>query len=183
VDRVIETCADAEDPSLRELAAFVANKWSGTAEENARIEKTLFRLCDDSGKGEDELARLEDENPQEETRKRVKKPGFGVQANAAIALARRGGNVRLTLLQTMLDEDELGKFFVVQSKKGGTERPDQAMVVQTMIEALKAVAELHHQDPRRDLSRLRPNIDKLAHNPNPAVQTEVERVVQALSKD
>ena len=105
-----------------------------------------------------------------------------MQVNAAIALARQGWKVRLTLLQTMLDEDELRSIFVVQSKKGGAEQPDQAAVVETMLNALKAVAELHHKDPQRDLSSLRPNLDKLAHNPNPAVQTEAGRVVLALSK-
>jgi hypothetical protein len=182
VDRVVEQCADADDPSLRELAAFVANFWSGDAAENARMEKVLVRLCDDPGKGEEELAKLEDENQQEETRKLVKKPGFRVQINAAIALARQGWKVRPGLLQTMLDEDELRSIFVVQSKKGGAERPDEAAVVETTLNALKAVAELHRKDPQRDLSALQPNLDKLAHNPNPAVQTEAGRVVLALSK-
>jgi hypothetical protein len=181
VDQVIEKCADAEDPSLRELAAFVANFWSGTPAENQRIEKTLLRLCDDPGRGEDALAKLEDENTEQETRKLVKKPGFRVQVNAAIALARQGWKVRLTLLQTLLDEEELRGIFVVQSKNGGAERPDQAVVVETMLNALKAVAELHHKNPQLDLSPLRPNLDKLAHNPNAAVQTEAGRVVLALS--
>ena len=193
VDRVVETCAEADDPSLRELAAYVVNFWTGTAEENARMENALIRLSNDTGKGEDELRKLEAEKPpetgsllrfteKEQTRSLIKKPGFRVQANAAIALARQGWKVRLTLLQTLLDEDELRSIFVVQSKKGGAERPDQAAVVETMLNALKAVAELHHKDPQRDLSSLRPNIDKLAHNPNPAVQTEAGRVVLALSK-
>jgi hypothetical protein len=181
VDRVIEKCADAEDPSLRELAAFVANFWSGTPAENARMEKALSRLCDDPGKGEEDLAKLEEENAEQDSRKLVKKPGFRVQVNAAIALARQGWKVRLSLLQTLLDEDELRSIFVVQSKKGGAEQPDQAAVVETMLNALKAVAELHRKDPQRDLSNLRPNIDKLAHNPNPAVQTEAGQVVLALS--
>ena len=181
VDGVIEKCSDADDPSLRELAAFVANFWSGTTAENARIEKTLIRLCDDPGKGEDVLAKLQDENAEQETRKLVKKPGFRVQVNAAIALARQGWKVRLGLLQTMLDEEELRSIFVVQAKKGGSEHPDQAAVIETMLNALKAVAELHHKDPQRDLSSLRPSIDKLAHHPNPAVQTEAGRVVLALN--
>lgn len=180
MDSVIEKCADAEDPSLRELAAFAANFWSGSATEDARIEKTLLRLCDDPGRGEDELAKLEDENAEQETRKLVKKLGFRVQVNSAIALARHGWKVRLTLLQTMLDEDELRSIFVVQSKNGGAEQPDQAAVVETMLNALKAVAELHRKNPQLDLSSLRPNIDELAHNPNAAVQTEAGRVVLAL---
>ena len=183
VDEVVVKCADADDPSLRELAAFVVNFWSGTAAENARMEKTLLRLCDDPGKGEDELAKLEDENAQEETRKLVKKPGFRVQVNAAIALARMGSKkVRLGLLQTMLDQEELRSIFVVQTKKGGAERADEAAVVETMRNALKAVAELHHKQPQFDLSSLRQSVDKLALNPNPAVQAEAAKVVLDQSK-
>lgn len=181
VDRVLEKCADGEDPFLRELTGLAATFWNGTAAENARIEKTLRRLCDDPGKGEDELAKLENENAEQQTRSLVKKPGFRVQVQAALALARHGWNVRLTLLQTMLDEEELRSIFVVQAKAGGAERPDQAAVLEIMLNALKAVAELHLKDPERDLSNLRPNIDKLAHNPNAVVQTEAGRVVLALS--
>ncbi|MHB1426252.1 MAG: hypothetical protein ACYC3I_24060 [Gemmataceae bacterium] len=183
VDRVIEKCADSDDPSLRLWAALAASFWSGTPAENTRMEKALLRLCDDPGKGEEELAKLTEENADQATRQLVKKPGFRVQVQAAIALARHGWKVRLTLLQTMLDEEELRSIFIVQSKKGGAEQPDRALVVETMLNALKAVVELHRKDPQRDLSSLRPNIDKLAHNPNPAVQTEAGRVVLALSKD
>jgi hypothetical protein len=181
VDRVVETCAGADDPSLRQWAALVAGFWSGTAEENARMEKALLRLCDDPGKGEAELAKLEAENAEQKTRQLTKKPGFRVQVQAAIALARQGWKVRLTLLQTMLDEEELRSIFVVQAKNGGAEQPDQAMVVETLLNALKAVAELHRKNPQFDLSSLRSNIDKLAHNANPAVQTEAGRVVLVLN--
>jgi hypothetical protein len=189
VDRVVEKCADAEDPSLRELAAFVCNFWSGTTED-ARMGKALIRLSYDAGKGEDELAKLEEQNPAEssnlfnkilaveETRSLIKKPGFRVQANATVALARQGSpKVRLDLLQTMLDEEELRSIYVLQTNKSGAERPDEAMVVKTVVNALKAVAELHRKRPQVDLSRLRPAIDKLAHDPNPAVQAEAANVV------
>lgn len=192
VDRVVVKCAEADDPSLRELAAFVANFWEGTAEENARMEKALIQLSNDTGKGEEELLKLEEQKPpetgsllkfsdKEQTQSLIKKPGFRVQANAAVALARKGWQVRLTLLQTLLDEDELRSIFVVRSKKTGAEQPDQAAVIETMLDALKAVAELHREDPQRDLSSLRPSIDQLAHHPNPAVQTEAGRVVLALN--
>jgi hypothetical protein len=195
VDRVVEKCADADDPSLREMAAFVVNFWSGSAAENARMEKALVRLSHDSGKGEDELRQLEEQREpdsgglldrfieKEPTRSLVKKPGFRVQANATVALARMGSSkVRLDMLQTMLDQEELRGIFVVQSKKSGKEQPDEAVVIETMLNALKAVAELHHKNAALDLSSLRPNIDKLAHNPNPAVSTEAGRVVLALGQ-
>lgn len=193
VDRVVEKCADAEDPSLRELAAFVVNFWSGTATEDARMEKALVRLAYDSGKGEDELAKLEDQNPAEsskllnklieveQTRSLVKKPGFRVQVNATIALARQGSaKVRLDLLQTMLDEEELRSIFVLQTKKSGAERPNEGEVVETILNTLKAIAELHRKRPQFDLSRLHSALDKLAHNPNVAVETEAGNVVRLL---
>jgi hypothetical protein len=161
--------------------ALAATYWSGTEAENARIEKVLLHLCNDSGKGAEDLGKREAENPDQQTRSLVKKPGFDVQVQAALALAHHGWKVRLSQLQAMLDEDELRSIFVVESKKGGKEQPDQALVVETMLNALKAVAKLHERDPQRDLSSLRPNLDRLAHNPNPAVQTEAGRVVLALS--
>jgi hypothetical protein len=182
VDRVVEKCADADDPSLRELAAFVLNFWTGTAAQDARMEKVLLRLSHDSGAGEDRLAGLEEENP-DETRKLVKKPGFRVQVNATIALARRGSpKVRLDMLQTMLDEAELRQVFVVQAKKGGPEQPDEALVTGTVLNALKAVVELHQHRPELDLSRLKPAIDQLARDPNPAVQAEAVRAQLALGQ-
>jgi hypothetical protein len=181
VDRALVKCADADDPSIRELAAFAMNFWPGTASEDARMEQVLVRLSHDTGRGEDELARLEEQNP-EETRKLVKKPGFRVQANATVALARRGSpQVRLGLLQALLDEGELRGIFVLVSKKGGQEQPDEAMVIGTVINALKAVVELHRKRPEMDLSRLRPAIDRLAQSPNPAVQAEAVQAQLALN--
>jgi hypothetical protein len=190
MDRVVEKCADSDNPLMRKVVALVVNSWNGTATEEDRMEKTLVRLSYDSGKGEDELAKLEDQNPAEsskflnklfqveQTRSLVKKPGFGVQVHATIVLARRGSpKVRLDMLQTMLDEDELRSIFVVQAKKSGAERPDETAVVEIIMNALKATAELHRKRPQLDLSRLRPAIDKLAHDPNPAVQTEAANVV------
>src|SRR5262249_17146534 len=58
VDRVVEECANSDDPSLRELAAYVVNFWIGTPAENARMEKALVRLSYDTGKGEDDLEKL-----------------------------------------------------------------------------------------------------------------------------
>jgi hypothetical protein len=193
VDRVVEKCADADDPAVREMAAFVVNFWSGSAAENARMEKVLVRLSYDAGKGEDELRQLEEQREpdagglfgrfieKEPTRSLVKKPGFRVQANATVALARMGSNkVRLDMLQTMLDEEELRGIFVVQSKKTNQEAPDEAAVVETLLNALKAVAELHRKNASFDLSSLRPALDRLAHNANPAVSTEAGLVVLAL---
>ncbi len=195
LDRVLEQCSEADDPSLRELAAFAMNFWSGTAAEDARLEKALVRLSHDNGRGEEELAQVLEEKPadspgflsglfQEDpspTRVLIKKPGFRVQVNATIALARRGSpQVRLGLLQEMLDEPLLRERFVIQDRKSGKEQPDEALVVTTLVSALKAAAELHRKRPEMDLSGLRPLVDRLAQNPNKAVQAEAQRAQIAL---
>jgi hypothetical protein len=189
VDGVLEKCADADDPSLRAMAAFAMNFWSGTGTEDARMEQTLVRLSHDSGKGEDELTKVLEGNPEkrgvmeqlfgtgeEGTRSLIKKPGFRVQSNATIALARRGSpQVRLGLLDTMLDEEQLRGIFVLQSKQSGKEQPDEALVAETLKNALKAVAELHRKRPEFDLAKLKPAVDRLADSPNPAVRAEAHQ--------
>jgi hypothetical protein len=193
VDKVLEKCAEAGDPSLREMAAFAMNFWEGTAAEDARMEKALVRLSHDSGRGEAELARELEEKPTEGELARllgqdagqtvgvVKRPGFRVQANATLALARRGSpQVRLGLLEEMLDEDRLRGLFVLRDRKTGQEQPDESLVVNTLIGSLKAVAELHRKRPEMDLSGLRKPIDALAQNPNKAVQSEAERTQLSL---
>jgi hypothetical protein len=181
VDRVLEKCADADDPSLREMAAFAMNFWSGNATEDARMEKTLLRLANDNGHGEAELAKVLEGNPAE-TRTVVKRPGFRVQVNATIALARRGSpKVRLGLLEEMLDPALLRERFVVEDRKSGKEQPDEAVVVTTLVNALKAVTELHRKRPEMDLAPLRPPSDRLAQDPNQAVQAEARRAQAALA--
>ncbi len=195
VDKVLEKCADAGDPLLREMAAFAMNFWTGTASEDAGMEKTLLRLAHDDGRGEDEMNRLLEEKPEEakgllarllgekpsQTRTLTKRPGFRVQANAAVALARRGSpRTPLGLLGEMLDPEILRERFVIQDRNSGTEQPDEELVVGTVINALKAVPELHRQRPEMDLSALRPPIDRLAQDSNKAVQTEAVQARLAL---
>lgn len=180
VDRVLEKCADAEDPSLREMAAFAMNFWSGTATEDARLEKALLRLARDDGRGEKELTELLEEN-REPTRAVIKRPGFRVQVNAAVALARRGSpQTPLGLLAEMLDENLLRERFVLEDRKSGKEQPNEEMVVGTLVNTLKAVAELHRKRPEMDLSALRLSIDRLAQDPNKAVQAEAKQALLAL---
>jgi hypothetical protein len=181
VDRVLETCAAAEDPMLRELAALAMNFWYGSDAENARMNKALLRLTADDGRGEDRLAQLVEKDDSVPTRSVTTKPGFKVQANAVIALARRGcPEVPLNLLEMMLSPDELRRTFVLQPKKGGPDRPDEGLVNLTVINALKAVVELHKKSPKLDLSGLRPAVEKLAQDNNPAVQVEAKAAQQAL---
>jgi hypothetical protein len=182
MDRVIATCAAADDPAVREYAALASNFWSGTAAEDARIEQALVRLAHDDGRGESELTGLLEENPQE-SRTVVRSPGFRVRANATVALARRGSaRVDLGILQEMLDPDLLRKRFVVRQRKSGEEQPDETLVAGTLVNALKATTELHHKRPEMNLARLRPGIDRLAEDANAAVQAEARQSREALDK-
>jgi hypothetical protein len=110
----------------------------------------------------------------------VRRPGFQVQANADIALARRGSpHTRLDLLRTMLDPAALRQIFIL-TRRGGPEQPDEALVVTTVVNTLKAVVELHRRRPEVDLSVLGPALDGLAQDPNPAVRAEAQQALLAL---
>jgi hypothetical protein len=120
-------------------------------------------------------------NPQSrESRPVTTKQGFNVQANAAVALARRGSaRVRLDLLEEMLAPDRLREIFVLKYRDG-TEKPDEALVAQTLTNALKAVVQLHRKRPQTKLDKLKPLIDDLANSDNAEVRAEAKQTQLAL---
>jgi hypothetical protein len=182
VDKALIACSEADDPSLREMAAFAMNFWHGTASEDAAMEKALVRLSNDNGRGEGELSRLLEENSSP-TRVVIKRAGFRVQANATVALARRGSpQVRLNLLVEMLDPEALRQLFVVQDRKSGREQPEEELVASTLINALKATAELHRLRPEMDLPQLQPKVETLTRDANKAIQTEALQTQLELAK-
>lgn len=148
VAKVLAECAKDDDPSLREYAAFTSNFWSGTTAEDRAIEAMLAVLSEDNGRGENRLAARTALNPNAQASRPVTtRPGFGVQANATVALARRGSpRVRLDVLCEMLDLEALGKLFIVR-QRDGSEGPDEAKAAQTVLAALKATAELAKKRP------------------------------------
>ena len=85
----------------------------------------------------------------------------------------------LSLVLDMLDEEYL-KTNLKGRRKDGSEITDEAAVVQTLIDSLKAVGELHRKRPEMDLTSLRPAVDKLAGNSNKSVQTEAKNAQKAL---
>jgi hypothetical protein len=182
VDKVLIQSSESDDPALREMAAFAMNFWRGTASEDSAMEKALVRLSYDDGRGEADLTKALEENPGE-TRTVIKRPGFRVQANATIALARRGSpRVRRELLRELLDPDQLRQLFVVQERKSGREQPEEDLVANTLVNALKAVAELHQQRPEMDLSELRPLVDRLTGDSNKTIQAEARHAQLSLGK-
>jgi hypothetical protein len=184
VDRTLLQCAEEPDPFLREITAFALNFWQGSAEENARVENALAKLTRDNGRGEELLVRYRDDpdKPDNTAEDVVRVPGLKIRYNATVALARRGSEkVRLGVLREMLDESQQQKNFILK-QKGGDETPDQATATLTVTSALQAVAELHRQAPKRDLSELYPAIDELAHHADLTVRKEAERTLQILGR-
>jgi hypothetical protein len=164
LDAVFATCAADPDPVLRKFTAFALNFWEGDDKENSRLDDILLRLADDDGRtpGESNLAQ-----------------GLEVRYNAAAALARRGSDrARLDLLRDMLDEDRQLRNFHLKGPDGA-DRPDEGTARTTLVNALQSVAELHRKKPGRDLSELRPAVEKLAHDPDYALRTEAERTLQS----
>ena len=174
VDKALTVCAEDRDPFLREIAAFAFNFWEGDTSERARLEAVLAKLAVDSGAGEENLSQLrEEENQPKQAITRV--PGLKIRYNATVALARRGSDqVRLGVLQEMLDESLQRKNFILEHKNG-KEEPDEATVRDTLTAALQAVIDLHRQKPERDLSGLYPAIEEIALSENMALRAEAER--------
>jgi hypothetical protein len=177
VDKTLIKCADAPQPYLRELTALALNFWSGTDAENERIEEALEKLSHDAGAGEEEQRQLVGDNP-EGTTAFTKPPGKQVCYNATNALARRGSTqTPLGVLEEMLDEVRLREIFRIRDKNG-TDRPDDAAAVQTVIVALKATAELHRHNPKLVNDALRAAVNKLTSNQ--AVANEAEKTKHVL---
>jgi hypothetical protein len=168
VARVLKTCAAESDPFLRELSALASNFWQGDAAEEAEIENFLVQLSNDAGEGEDALAEQANDGG---SRPVTTVKGYKVQANATVALARRGSpRVRLDRLAEMLDPDRLGEIFVLRTKAG--DRPDESLVTLTLTDALKALARLRAKRPGMNLERFPPLVEALTRSTNPAVRTE-----------
>ena len=189
-DVLIACSGDKDDPYLRELSAFAMNFWRGDAAANARMGEALVRLTHDDGVGEDKLADLSDDQEESLTADALsalmgggtgtvatsKIPGLQIRFNAAVALARMGSKAaRVDILQDMLNEDYLRTNLVLHPRKGGADRPNEEVIGQTLLNALKAAAELHRQRPDMDLSSLTPAVDALTGNANPDVQAEAEK--------
>jgi hypothetical protein len=202
VTEVLAKCAgDDDDPSVRFMAAFAANFWHGTPAEEKIIEGFLVKLSNDVGSGADKLEERLRRNPNtKDSREVTTTKGFDVQVNANIALARRGSpRVRMDLLRVMLDPDALGEIFVFKQTPSPAstrrflfwtwttpavppQRPNEALVVLTVTDTLKAIVQLHHKQPRMKLDSLIPLIDKLTESDNPAIRKDAEQTQQALKE-
>ena len=110
--------------------------------------------------------------------------GWQVRYNAVLSLARRGSpHVQdpeiWDTLREMLDEDQQLRNFRARLSDG-REVPDQTAARLTVIDALRAVQELHRKQPTMDLSGLKEPITKLIHSPSIPVSTEAKQAELAL---
>jgi hypothetical protein len=173
------------DPFLRELAGYAMGFWRGSPDEDQMMDEALVALTQDDGQGSEALARLfiNHEEQQRDSLPVTDDPGVRVRYNAVAALARRGSErTRLDMLEDMLDEQLQMKMHRLR-RQDGTEVPDQATAIVTVVTALKAVAALHEQRPELVASRpsLSAAIERLKESGNPAVRTEAERTRLTLS--
>jgi hypothetical protein len=167
------------DPYLRKSVALALTFWTGSEAENERIDRILVDLTHDTGAGSDLVAEIESDDP-----KTISFPqsvqAMEVAYLANRALANRGSPlVRVSMLADMLDEDYLAKNMRGR-RKDGSEVTHEAAVVQTLIDTLKAVGELHRKSPETDLSSLRSAVDTLAGNKDRGVQDEAKKLQKAL---
>jgi hypothetical protein len=178
VAAALKKCSTDNDPFLRELSALASNFWHGQGVEETLIESFLVDMSKDRGGGEKEFADGLGKNPASDTRQVTTKPGFMVQANATIALARRGSpRVKLAVLEEMLDPEKLRSIFVLRGKNTA-DLPDEALVVETVINTLKALRQLQAKRPvvlsGPAGKRLVSLVDELAESDNRAIRTEAE---------
>ena len=163
LDEVFARCAATGDPFLKSMTALALNFWEGDPAENARLDDVLVTLANTPDGAADRTPVLE------------------VRYNAAVALGRRGSDrARLDLLGEMLDEQRQLQTFRLKGKDGA-DKPDEATAHTTVVNALRAVTELHRRRPDRDLSDLRPALERLARSEDAALHTEAEHTLQALA--
>jgi hypothetical protein len=183
-------CAGDDDPALRLYAALAITFWVGTGPEEAELEKALVRLAHDDGRGEEELVeRLEKSPTSKYSRELTRRKGFRVQPQAVIALARRGSpQTPLDTLAIMLDEEQLRNIFVLQDKRTNVEQPNEALVVLTINDSLKALTVMAEQLRRKKADaflaqvkeRFGGRVDELAQHRNTTLRTEAVRAQLAL---
>lgn len=168
VDQVLARCADADDPLLRKYVALALAFWYGSPQENALMDKTLDKLCYDTGKGADQG--------------QTKQLGLEIRYKAAEVLARRGSDMatrRFNLLKEMLDEAEQERNFRTKLSDG-RDVPEETYIVSTVRGALGGLIELHAKKPGLDLSPFHDAIRKLTQSSRGEIKTEALRAKTVL---
>jgi hypothetical protein len=109
-------------------------------------------------------------------------PGWKIRYNATIALARRGNpDTSVDLLKEMLDVDKQRANFSVKQEDEKVVVDEQQ--VDSMLAATLDAVELFldkRKDPKADAD-LKPAVEKLTENQNPAVREKAKDVLKKLS--
>jgi hypothetical protein len=197
VDEALVQAARADDPIVRESAAFAMGFWRGNADENRLMDAALVRLDSDEGRGMNEIEMYSGRDPSP-TVEVLSQPGKIIQINATLALLRRGSNkVRASRVLEMLDEKELEQAIQLEYKTGKGDanpnesgahkkEPNRAKVVGIITETLKALAGYYREKPKDDLEGggdlkgVPARIEELTRNNNPAVATAAREAKKAL---
>jgi hypothetical protein len=180
VDKALARAAEAEDPGVRELAAFAMGLWKGTAEEDRRMETALVRLASDDGRGEDRIEEFSGNDPRNPMKEVVSRPGLIVQINAMLALLRRGSDkVRPGMVLEMLDEKGLEEAIQIESKDGKKE-PNRGKAEKTVTETLKALAEYYRDRPKANLAGVPDRIEELTKSNDSGIAMAAREAKTAL---
>lgn len=167
VDEALAKCANDSDPFLRLMVALALSYWQGDAEENAHMEQTLATLLRDDGHGSKDNSEL---------------VGLEIRSQAAVALARRGSSkIKLERIREMLDEKGQTELFG-KRLKNDEKGQKESLAFGTVSGMIKAVAELHRKDPKRDLSPLYPALRQLAESGNASLKTEAKQTLIELGQ-
>jgi hypothetical protein len=175
-------CAAEDDPFLRQAAALASNFWQGTPQEEADLEAALVTLAHDDGRGQEILDRRREGDPAYgQTWPEVKRKGYAVQANAVIALARRGSTkTRLDVLEELLNPEVLATIYVIRSKDG-SEKPDHAPIAAALFGATRAVPVLASKRKGLSLDRIRARLEELVKSSNRDASVDAARALKALA--
>lgn len=179
---ILAECARDNDPSIRLHAAQAAAFWFGNSEEEKQITTDLLQLSFDSGVGEEEEKQLLEKNPDSvRTQEIITRPGFRIQVQATLALARRGSDkTRLELCQQCLDFESLKTICIVRDRTRDTQLPNETFIHNIAMNVLRALVHLHRKNNKVDLTRLHKPIRELANHPNLNVRTEAIKTLKAL---
>ncbi len=176
-------CAADDDPFIREAAALASNFWRGATKEEAEMEAALVALSRDDGRGQELLDRRREGDPAYgRTWPEVKRKGYAVQANATLALARRGSpKVRLDVLEELLRPDVLATIYVIKAKDGG-EKPDGSPIAAALFGATKAVPVLARKRPEMRLEAIRSRLEELKAGANREWALDAAKALKALDE-
>lgn len=186
IDTLI-TCSKDGDPFVRELSAVASSFWYGTPAENEAMDRALLRLTADDGRGQDELLNKQREQNKayEKSWPETTRKGYLVQANATVALARRGNpNVPLDILEELLQPEVLKGLFIIR-KADETHYPDTSAISAAATAAARAVPVLAEKRPdlKSKLDGLRPHLRGLVKDQDPELSRAALDALKKLGEE